>query len=66
MADQIAPRYGWLPCLADYAHATPKNAGPCKACGRAMLRGDRIARLTDGTGWVHVAGCVTHSHPCKL
>jgi len=41
--------------VADTAHTTPRNAGPCTICEHAMLTGDRIARLADGSGWVHTA-----------
>lgn len=52
--------YGWPATpepvlLAENATYAPTHLGPC-CCGRAMLAGDRVACLVDGTGrWVHVS-----------
>lgn len=51
----------WFPLLADLAHVTPKQAGKCAVCGWPLGRGERIARLADGSGWAHVAGCVAQA-----
>jgi hypothetical protein len=44
--------------LADQAHDTARNLGPCCLCQRAMLAGEHVARLVSTGQWAH-AGCVS-------
>jgi hypothetical protein len=43
--------------LAERARTLPGHGAPCAVCGRACLRGDRVADLAGGRGLVHV-GCI--------
>ena len=51
----------WLPgdLVADQARTTRADSGQCACCPRDMQRGERIARLPNGS-WAHVA-CLTGS-----
>jgi hypothetical protein len=53
----------WPPgiCVAERA-ATAGRAGPCTLCPYAVLRGQRVARLLDGSGWAH-AWCIAAMRP---
>lgn len=59
MSDYFSPR----PILvADQAQRATAHHGPCAGCGYAMLAGDRVAQLADGTGTIHVS-CAASYQP---
>jgi hypothetical protein len=53
----------WPPgiLLADKA-TTADRPGNCTLCPHPIFRGQRAARLVDGTGWAHVS-CVAALKP---
>lgn len=53
----------WPPgiLLAEQAHDASQPI-PCCLCDYAALRGQRVARMIDGTGWAHV-GCIDQLRP---
>lgn len=55
---------GWLPgdLIAEETTIASQHAGPCDVCQRAMLRGDRIARVVASGNWAHV-GCLRKIKP---
>lgn len=47
--------------LADRA-CNADRPGPCCLCPYAVLAGQRVARMIDGTGWAHL-GCLAALKP---